>query len=103
MKRRYSKKPKKQLEEAEHQIKRYFALADKAFAEDKGLANRYVALARKMAMRFKIKLPKTIQRKFCKHCYKYLMPGVNCRIRTNSGKVVYYCMECKKYMRFQYR
>jgi len=83
-------------------IKTLFKEARAVFKKDKTLANRYVTLARKIAMKARIPIPAPLKRRFCKHCYKYLMPSVNCRIRTNKGKVVYYCLECKKYMRFPY-
>lgn len=79
-----------------------FREADRVFNKDKVLANRYVTLARKIAMKSNINIPKEYKRKFCKHCYKYLRAGVNCRVRTKNGKVVYYCLNCKRYMRFPF-
>ncbi len=74
--------------------------AQEVFDENKGLANRYVTLARKIAMKYKVRFPRDLKRKICKHCYRFLKPGVNCRVRTQKGKVVYYCLECKNFMRF---
>lgn len=85
---------------ARERIKKLFAEADKAFSKDKKLANRYVALARKIAMKFNLRMPGGYKRKFCKHCYSYLKPGKNLRVRTKDKKVIYYCLECKKFMRF---
>ena len=51
-------------------------------------------------MKYKLRLGK-LKRKFCKHCYSYLMPGVNSRTRTKDGKVVIYCSECKNYTRME--
>ena len=85
---------------ARERIRILFEQADKRFNTDKALANRYVTLARKISMKYKVRIPRELKRKFCKHCYKYLKPGVNLRIRTRKDKVVYYCMECKKFMRF---
>jgi ribonuclease P protein subunit RPR2 len=90
----------KNKEIAEERIKILFREADKVFNDDPKLANRYVELARKIAMKVNLKIPREYKRKFCKHCYSYLRPGVNCRVRTKEGKVVYYCLNCKKYMRF---
>ena len=102
MKRNYSKKPASQKEIALDRIKTLFKEARVVFRKDPQLANRYVKLARELAMKFKIRIPVVLKRKFCKHCYSYLMPGVNLRVRTREGKVVYYCFNCKKYMRFPY-
>lgn len=63
-------------------------------------ADRYVQLARKIAMKLNIKMPKQYKRKFCKHCYNYFQKG-NYRVRTRNKMIVYYCFNCKKYMRFK--
>jgi len=89
MKKKLSKK------QAVQEIKRIFQLA-----KDSDKADDFVRKARRLAMKYKLKLPKALKRRFCKHCYGYLKPGINCRVRTNEGKIVYYCLKCKKYMRF---
>jgi ribonuclease P protein subunit RPR2 len=61
-------------------------------------ANRYVHLARKIAMKVNIKFPRLLQRKFCKYCYSFLN-SKNSRVRTTKGKVVITCLECKKFNR----
>ena len=85
---------------ARGRIKQLFEEADKAFSENKNLSNRYIKLARKIAMKFNLRMPRGYKRKFCKHCYSYLKPGKNLRVRTKNNNVVYYCLECKKFMRF---
>ena len=77
-----------------------FDEAKKAFKSDKDLANKYTKIGRKIAMKHKVKLPRDLKRRFCKHCYSYLVPGKNLRVRNQKSKIVYYCLECKKYMRF---
>jgi ribonuclease P protein subunit RPR2 len=89
----------KQKEIAKERIRILFTQADEVFSKNKSLANRYVTLARKISMKIKVRIPKELKRKFCKHCYKYLRPGVNSRTRTRPGKVVISCFECKKFMR----
>ena len=90
---------KKQREIAQERIKTLFTEAEKAFSQNPSLSHRYVTLARKIAMKVKARIPLEMKRKFCKHCYKFLMPGSNCRIRTREGKLITYCLECKKYTR----
>ena len=102
-KRVYKSKPKGQVNIAKERISELFKQAGDVFDEDPKLANRYVELARKISMKIKVKIPASLKRKFCKHCYCYLAPGKNCRVRTHEGKVVYYCQQCKKYMRFPYK
>lgn len=80
-------------------MRKLFAEAEVTFSKDKSLAHRYVQLARKIAMRTKTKVPSELKRRFCKHCYHYLQPGVNSRVRTRGGKVIIACLDCKKFMR----
>ena len=89
----------KQKEIAKERIAILMEKADEIFAENKGLANRYITLSRKIAMKVKLRMPHEYKRKFCKHCYKYLKPGTNARVRTRDGKVVISCFECKKFTR----
>ncbi len=102
MKSRYKKKSSEQKKIAKERIEKLFNQAEEVFEEDKKLADRYVELARDIAKKFRVRIPSSLKRKFCKHCYSYLVPSVNVRVRTREGKVVYYCLECKRYMRFPY-
>lgn len=95
------KKEQKQI--ARERIRILFREAEEAFAKNPSLSHRYVELARKIAMKVKTKIPKELKRMFCKHCYKFLMPGVNARVRTREGKLVVYCRECKNFMRMPLR
>lgn len=63
-------------------------------------ANRYVQLARNMAMKVNLPVPKGYKRRYCKHCNNYFKSG-NYRVRTRNKMVVYYCLNCKKYMKFR--
>jgi ribonuclease P protein subunit RPR2 len=93
----------KEKKVARERIIELFKQADAVFDSDKALANHYVDLARKYAMKYKVRIPSELQKKFCKHCYSYLKPGKNLRVRTQQSKVVYSCLECKKFMRFPYK
>jgi ribonuclease P protein subunit RPR2 len=79
-----------------------FSEAEKQFKRDRKLSDRYVELARKIAMKYKVRIRSELQKRFCKHCYCYLVPGANCRIRLYGQKVIYHCNYCKGYMRFPY-
>ncbi len=89
----------KQRKIARERVKMLLGKADDVFSKDKKSADRYVALARRIAMKLNLRLPSTQKRKFCRHCGCYLRPGVNLRVRTREGKLVYYCLECKKFWR----
>lgn len=84
---------------AQERIKILFEQADKIFKKSPKLANRYVEIARKIAMKVNLRISKNLKRKFCKHCYFYLKPGINSRIRLHKNKVIIYCKNCKKYTR----
>ena len=101
--RKHKLKPAKHRKIALDRIEHLFKEADKAFKDNPHLSNRYVHLARKIGMKYKVKLPSALQKRFCKHCYKYIKPGVNCRVRLNENSVSYYCLGCKKFMRFPYK
>ena len=81
-------------------VNNLFKLAEVVSRDNPKLANKYINLARKNAMKVNLKLPRNLKRKFCKHCYSYLVPGKNCRVRMHKSRIIYYCMNCKKYMRF---
>jgi ribonuclease P protein subunit RPR2 len=68
----------------------------------KDFSNRYVYLARKIAMKSNVSIPKEQKLRLCKHCYKHLTPGDNCRVRLKNHMLIYYCLECKKFMKFPY-
>jgi ribonuclease P protein subunit RPR2 len=93
-------KKNKNKKEVLRTINNLFNLAKIAFKDNPRLANKYVKSARKNAMHVNLKLPRQLKRKFCKHCYFYLVPGKNCRVRIHKNRIIYYCFNCKKYMRF---
>ena len=103
MKRKHYLKPKKQRDLALEKITLLFKEAISSFKTDPKTADKNVKLARKTAMTFKVKIPLKFKRRFCKNCYSFLLPGKNCRIRTNKGNIVYYCLNCKGFTRIGYK
>ncbi|MBI4210918.1 MAG: ribonuclease P [Candidatus Diapherotrites archaeon] len=85
------------------EIRALFESAAAVFPSSPRLADRHVRKARRLAMKHKIRLPSSLQRRFCKHCYRFLVPSVNCRIRLVNGKVSCFCFGCRSYSRFPYR
>ena len=98
---KYYKKPAKQLAIAKKRIGFMFRQAKESFHKDSDLSDKYVKMARRISMKYKIKLQPELKKRFCKNCHKYLMPGVNCRVRIHKHRVIYYCFNCKHYMRHQ--
>ena len=69
-------------------------LAREVFQRDRGLSRRYVEYARKIGSRFNVRLGKKDKLVVCKNCSSFLVPGVNCRVRTHALRVVITCLEC---------
>ena len=51
------------------------------------LAERQAQIARKISMRFKIKMPWQIRSSFCKKCKKFIVPGVTSKVRVGRSNV----------------
>ena len=100
-KRRISLKQKKKI--ALERIDTLFKQAKNVFKEDSKISDKHVQLARRIAMKNKVKIPAEFKRRICKNCHKYLVPGRNCRVRTHKGHLVYYCLNCKGFMRIGYK
>jgi len=99
MPRKNYKKPAQQLKIAKNRINFLFQHAKEVFKEDSRLSDKYVKMARRIAMKYKIRLPSLLKKRFCKHCHKYLVPGANCRVRIHKHRLIYYCLGCKHYIR----
>jgi ribonuclease P protein subunit RPR2 len=62
-------------------------------------ADRYVVLARKIGMRYNVRVPSQYKRRYCKFCHSYLVPSVNSRVRVRSKRIVVFCKRCGGTMR----
>lgn len=97
----YKNQKRKQSDIAKERILMLFEKAENVFGKSQRLASRYVTLAVKISHRTNTRIPASLQRKFCKNCLSFLVPGVNCRVRT-KGKLVYTCLGCGKSSRMPY-
>jgi ribonuclease P protein subunit RPR2 len=86
---------------ARERISVLFEQARLAFREHPERSNRYVALARRIAMRQRIRMDRELRRQYCHHCYAFLAPGHNMRVRVHRGNVVVTCLVCNKKTRFR--
>ena len=73
--------------------------ATKAGEEER--AREYVRLARRIAERNRLSLPKSFKRFTCDDCDAYLVPGDNARVRLRNGHVVVTC-SCGSHARYPY-
>jgi len=83
-------------------VRRLVALAEQASPEDPKRADRYVALARRIAMRYQVSLPKDVRRRVCRGCDGLLVPGRSARVRIANQRVSVTCLRCGTVKRYPY-
>jgi len=69
----------------------------KTSMKDIALARRQAELARKVMLRFNVRLDYSLKRFICHGCKKLIVPGVNARVRLGHGKpptLRITCLEC---------
>ena len=103
MKKKFKGTKKQQKRLALDEITTILDKAKEVFDRKPDLAHKYAKKARRTSLKYKLKLPLEFKRRICKNCYSFLVPGKNLRVRTHRGHVVYYCLECKKFMRIGYK
>lgn len=67
------------------------------------LSKRYVNLARRIAMRYRVRFSREQKLSFCKNCDAFLVRGKNSSIRLIKSNIVLSCKECGFVRRFRYR
>ncbi|MFC4437180.1 MULTISPECIES: ribonuclease P protein component 4 [Natrialbaceae] len=87
---------------AAERIERLHELARAAAASgENDRAREYVRLARRVAERNRLTLPRQFRRFTCDSCDAYLRPGKNARVRLQDGHVVVTC-DCGAQARYPY-
>gem|GEM_PF-2066701 len=71
----------------------YFSKA--ANATVPAVQTQYVRKARTLAMRYRKRIPIPWNRRYCRSCNAYWVPGVNMRQRVRNGVIVYRCLACQ--------
>ena len=74
-------------------------LIDNALREiqnDENLSQSYARLARKIAMRVRIRMPYRMRQLFCSKCKQFIVPGFTSRIRIGRAKVKCIRITCMK-------
>lgn len=83
-------------------IERLFELAIQMLSKRPDLSQRYVAIARKISMRTRARIPREKRLLICRHCKRFIFPGVSARIRLQPRRephIVITCLYCGKHMR----
>lgn len=79
-------------------------LAEKEALGRRGLrARRYVELARRLGMRYNVRMPPRFRRRYCRKCLAYFVPAINARIRIGESRVTITCLSCGLVERYPYR
>ena len=102
MKRRHKKKPGWQRDLAKERIVILFEQAEERYTEEPALSHRYIRLARRIQMRYKVRFTPEQRRRICKGCRHFLKLGRNCRVRLTKSKASYTCLDCGHVMRYPY-
>ena len=96
------RKPESQIKIAKERIDILFKKAEGTARERPELARRYMKLAKKIGMRYNVRLG-NLKKRFCRHCYSFLLPGINCSKRLRRGKITVKCFSCNKTIRYPYK
>ncbi|SRR5579885_3307716 len=59
------------------------------------LAERQAILAKKMSMKYRVRMPYELRMNFCKKCKKFIVPGFTARIRVGRSDVKSIRITCK--------
>jgi len=87
----------RQMEEiAMERVRILFRLAEEAFPTAPARAQRYVDLARKIAMRARLSLPRDLRRRVCRRCNAFLVPGYTSRTRVRQRREPHITITCLK-------
>ena len=68
-------KPNWMIDIAQERMDILFNRAEKEYGEHPERSHRYVELARKISKKYNTKIPQAWGRRYCKNCYKFLVPG----------------------------
>lgn len=79
------------------------AAEEEALAHRLARSDRYVELARKIGMRYNVRIPPRHKRRYCRHCHAYLLPSRNCRVRLRGRTITVHCDSCKRFSRIPYK
>lgn len=95
-------KPIGQTNKAKEHVDALFAHAAEMFDEYPEISRRNIVSARKIAMKYRLRLTKAQKMSFCKQCNAYLKKTANSTIRIHDKHITLRCKECGFVRRFGY-
>lgn len=81
-------------------VRRLIEMAHDAIGREPARADRYVALARRIAMRYQVSMPRELRRFICRACDGLLVPGRTARVRLSPGRLSITCLRCGTVRRY---
>lgn len=95
-------KPIEHIKIAKERITILFDQAEEAAEKKKkASADRYVEMARKIGMRYNVRIPSTMRRKYCRKCKKFLYKDLSADIKKEKGFLIIICKNCGKKMQYK--
>ncbi len=88
---------------ARERIDRLLHLAQAEISAKPERSLRYVRLARAIAMKCRLRMPRRWRRMICKRCECLLIPGKTSRVRLRGSRLNVTCASCGKVHRYPYR
>ncbi len=103
--RQRSRKPDWQVQIAKERTDILLRTAKKVYKQFPERARRYIQLARKIGMRYNVRLGKEQKKEFCKKCNSLLVPGYSSSVRLDpkTRTVIIKCLNCKTIYRHPYK
>jgi len=92
---RFEREKEKRREIAKERVARLLEMAEKrGLSGDFKYASRYTSLARRISMRYNVRMPRRFKLFFCKDCGAYLQPAVNSKVRLTGDRITRTCTGC---------
>ena len=92
-------KPVEQIKIAKERIQLLIRQSIDVHTSRPDLSRRYFQLAKKIGMRYNIRISREQKRKFCKKCFSYIGEGW----RFKKGRAQAVCRHCGDVMRYPYK
>ena len=103
MRKRFKKSKEQKI--ARERIARLFELAKENLKNHPERSRKYIELARKIGMRYNVRLTKQQKRSFCKKCNQLLIPGKTSEVKLDSKRklIIIKCLNCGNIYKYPYK
>ena len=99
-KRRFEKMKERRQKIAKERMGIILDLAERTALEgDLEHASRYASLARRIGMRYNVRMPRGHKLAICKKCGSYLLSARTARFRLTGNRLTRQCLTCGAYYR----